>query len=82
MCFAIGTGMGVSMDASNGRAKRDVAIETIKQDLLDLQGALDGVRRQSAGALQRQVLAQPFQSIAIAFAAGFVISRIVAHKLL
>jgi ElaB/YqjD/DUF883 family membrane-anchored ribosome-binding protein len=73
--------MGVSMDASNGRSQRDVAMETIKQDLLDLQSALDGVRRQSTGALQRQILAQPFQSVAMAFAAGFVISRIVAHKL-
>ncbi|HWE71807.1 MAG TPA: hypothetical protein VG328_01495 [Stellaceae bacterium] len=70
------------MSASNGHAQRDVAIETIKQDLAELQGALNGVRRQSANALQQQIHAQPFQSMAIAFAVGFVVSRIVAHKLL
>jgi hypothetical protein len=65
--------------SSNGQ--RDVAIETIKRDLVELQDALDGVRRRSTNAVQRQILAQPFQSVAIAFAAGFVISRIFAHKL-
>ena len=73
--------MGVSMSTSNGHAQRDVAIETIKRDLVELQEALDGVRRRSTTAVQRQILAQPFQSVAIAFAAGFIISRLVAHKL-
>jgi ElaB/YqjD/DUF883 family membrane-anchored ribosome-binding protein len=69
------------MSTSNGHAQRDVAIETIKRDLVELQDALDGVRRRSTTAVQRQILAQPFQSVAIAFAAGFIISRFVAHKL-
>ncbi|HEY1504598.1 MAG TPA: hypothetical protein VGF92_09885 [Stellaceae bacterium] len=69
------------MQASNGHVQRDVAIETIKHDLAELQDALDGVRRRSTSAVQRQILAQPFQSVAIAFAAGFVVSRFLAHKL-
>jgi hypothetical protein len=69
------------MYASNGHAQRGVAIETIKRDLVELQEALDSVRRRSASVLQRQILAQPFQSIALAFAAGFVFSRYVARKL-
>jgi ElaB/YqjD/DUF883 family membrane-anchored ribosome-binding protein len=73
--------MGDIMDASNGRAQRDVAMETIKRDLVELQDALDGVRRRSTNAVQRQIHDQPFQSVAIAFVAGFVISRIFAHKL-
>lgn len=69
------------MYASNGHGRRDVAIETIKRDLVELQDALDAVRRRSSNVLQRQIHAQPFQSVAIAFAAGFVFSRYVAHKL-
>ena len=75
------SGTGVTMYASNGRAQRDVAIETIKRDLVELQDALDAVRRRSTNVLQLHILAQPFQSIAIAFAAGFIFSRYVAHKL-
>lgn len=69
------------MYASNGHGQRDIAIETIKRDLVELQDALDAVRRRSTNVVQRQILAQPFQSIAIAFAAGFVFSRYLAHKL-
>jgi ElaB/YqjD/DUF883 family membrane-anchored ribosome-binding protein len=67
--------------SSNGHAQRDVAIETIKHDLIELQDALDAVRRRSTNVVQRQILAQPFQSVAVAFAAGFVMSRFLAHKL-
>lgn len=73
--------MGVNMYASNGHGQRDVAIETIKRDLVELQDALDAVRRRSTNVVQRQILAQPFQSVAIAFAAGFVVSRYLAHRL-
>lgn len=66
---------------ANGQPQSGVAVETIKRDLAELQSALDGVRRQSTNAIQRQILDQPFQSVAIAFAAGFVISRIFARKL-
>lgn len=69
------------MYASNGHAQRDSAIETIKRDLVELQDALDSVRRRSTNVVQRQIHDQPFQSVAIAFAAGFVFSRFVAHKL-
>lgn len=69
------------MQSSNGHGQRDIAIETIKRDLVELQSALDAVRRQSTNALQRQIHAQPFQSVAIAFAAGFAASRYLAHKL-
>jgi ElaB/YqjD/DUF883 family membrane-anchored ribosome-binding protein len=65
------------MDTGNGQ----VAIETIKRDLAELQSALEGVRRQSTTAVERHIQAQPFQSMAIAFAAGFVASRLLAHKL-
>jgi len=75
------SGTGVTMYASNGHGQRDVAIETIKRDLVELQDALDAVRRQSTNVLQRQIHDQPFQSVAIAFAAGFVFSRYLAHKL-
>jgi len=68
------------MQTSNGHT-RDVAMETIKQDLSQLQTALDGVRKRSTTTVQRQILEQPFQAVAIAFAAGFVISRIFARKL-
>jgi ElaB/YqjD/DUF883 family membrane-anchored ribosome-binding protein len=68
------------MQTSNGHT-RDVAMETIKQDLSQLQTALDGVRQRSTKTIQRQILDQPFQAVAIAFAAGFVISRLVARKL-
>jgi ElaB/YqjD/DUF883 family membrane-anchored ribosome-binding protein len=67
--------------AANGHVQRDVAVDTIKRDLAELQSALDGVRRQSTSAIQRQILDQPFQSVAIAFAVGFVVSRIFARKL-
>ena len=73
--------MGDIMDASNAHGRREIEIETIKRDLVELQDALDAVRRRSTNVLQRHILAQPFQSIAIAFAAGFVFSRYVAHKL-
>lgn len=69
------------MESSNGHAQRDVAIETIKRDLVELQDALDAVRRRSANVVQRQIHDQPFQSVAIAFAAGFIVSRLFAHKL-
>lgn len=69
------------MHASNGHAQRDVAIETIKRDLVELQEALDAVRRRSTNVLQRQIHAQPFQSVGIAFAVGFIVSRYLAHKL-
>ena len=75
------SGTGVTMYSSSGNGQRDAAIETIKRDLVELQDALDGVRRQSTNVLQRQIVSQPFQSIAVAFAAGFVFSRYVAHKL-
>jgi ElaB/YqjD/DUF883 family membrane-anchored ribosome-binding protein len=68
------------MQTSNGHT-RDVAMETIKQDLSQLQTALDGVRQRSTKTIQRQILDQPFQAVAIAFAAGFVVSRIFARKL-
>ena len=67
--------------SANGHVQRDAAIETIKHDLVELQDALDAVRRRSTTTVQRQILAQPFQSVAIAFAAGFVVSRFLAHKL-
>ena len=66
------------MDAST----RDDALETIKHDLVELQSALDSVRRRSTNVIEQQILEQPFQSVAVAFAAGFIISRILAHKLL
>jgi len=66
------------MDAST----RDDALDTIKHDLVELQSALDSVRRRSTNVIERQILEQPFQSVAVAFAAGFVVSRILAHKLL
>lgn len=69
------------MYASNGHAQRAETIETIKHDLVELQEALDGVRRRSTNVLHRQITDQPFQSVAIAFAAGFVVSRYLAHKL-
>lgn len=69
------------MDASSGHTQRDVALDTIKNDLVALQRALDGVRRQSTNVIERQILDQPFQSVLVAFAAGFVFSRIMAHKL-
>ncbi len=65
------------MDAST----RDDAFATIKHDLVELQSALDSVRRRSTNVIERQILDQPFQSVAVAFAAGFVISRVLAHKL-
>jgi ElaB/YqjD/DUF883 family membrane-anchored ribosome-binding protein len=67
------------MDASSG-TRRDLAIETIKNDLVALQNALDHVRQQSTAVAERQILDQPFQSVAIAFAAGFIVSRLVAHR--
>lgn len=69
------------MLGSNGQGQRDIAIETIKRDLAELQDALDAVRRRSTNVVQRQIHDQPFQSVAIAFAAGFVFSRYLAHKL-
>jgi len=69
------------MDASNGHTQRDVAIETIKHDLAELQGALDAIRRRSTSVVERQIVDQPVQSVAVAFAAGFVVSRYLAHKL-
>ena len=69
------------MDASSGRTQREVAFDTIKSDLVALQSALDGVRRQSTNAIERQIHDQPFQSVAVAFAAGFVFSRILASRL-
>jgi ElaB/YqjD/DUF883 family membrane-anchored ribosome-binding protein len=69
------------MSIANGHAQSSVAVETIKKDLSELQSALDGVRRQSTTAIERQILSQPFQSVAVAFAAGFVVSRLFARKL-
>jgi ElaB/YqjD/DUF883 family membrane-anchored ribosome-binding protein len=72
--------MGVMMHA-NGQAQSGAAVETIKRDLAELQSALDGVRRRSTSVVQRQILDQPFQSVAIAFAVGFVFSHLLRHKL-
>ena len=69
------------MDTSDGYAQRDVALDTIKRDLVALQNALDNVRRQSTNMVERQILEQPFQSVAVAFAAGFVFSRLLASRL-
>jgi ElaB/YqjD/DUF883 family membrane-anchored ribosome-binding protein len=69
------------MDASSEHAQRDVALETIKRDLIALQNALGNVRRQSTNVVERQILEQPFQSVAVAFAAGFVFSRLLASRL-
>ncbi|HXE29631.1 MAG TPA: hypothetical protein VN656_14020 [Stellaceae bacterium] len=73
--------MGDIMDASNAHGRREIEIETIKRDLVELQDALDAVRRRSANVVQQQIHDQPFQSIALAFAAGFIVSRFLAHKL-
>lgn len=62
-------------------SERDLALDTIKQDLVQLQSALDQVRRQSANAIERQILEQPFGSVVAAFALGFVVSRLVARRL-
>jgi hypothetical protein len=67
------------MDASSG-TQRDIAIETIKSDLVALQGALEHMRQQSTAAAERKILERPFQSMAAAFAAGFILSRLVAHR--
>jgi hypothetical protein len=69
------------MDASSGHTQRDVDLETVKSDLIALQQALDGFRRRSTSIVERQILEQPFQSVLVAFAAGFVFSRFMAHKL-
>lgn len=71
--------MGIIMDALNGSG-REAALDTIKQDLLELQSALDQVRRQSANAIERQILEQPFGSVIAAFAAGFIVSRLAAWR--
>lgn len=70
-----------AMDASSMRGQREIALETIKNDLLALQNALDEVRRQSTNVVQRQIVEQPFQSITVAFAAGFVFSRLLGNRL-
>ena len=67
------------MDASSG-TQRDVALDTIKRDLTALQSALEHMRQQSVGVAKRQILDQPFGSVAIAFAAGFILSRLVGHR--
>ena len=69
------------MDTSSGFSQHNVAIETIKRDLVALQDALGSVRRQSTNAIERQIVEQPFQSVAVAFAAGFIFSRFVASRL-
>jgi ElaB/YqjD/DUF883 family membrane-anchored ribosome-binding protein len=75
------SGMGDIVDASNAHGRREIEIETIKRDLVELQDALDAVRRRSANVVQRQIHDQPFQSVALAFAAGFIVSRFLAHRL-
>jgi ElaB/YqjD/DUF883 family membrane-anchored ribosome-binding protein len=67
------------MDASSG-TQRDIALDTVKRDLLALQEALDHVRRQSANVIERQILKQPFQSVIAAFAVGFLVSRLAARR--
>ncbi|HLI22110.1 MAG TPA: hypothetical protein VKV32_13375 [Stellaceae bacterium] len=57
------------------------ALDKIKQDLVQLQSALDQVRRQSANVIERQILEQPFGSVMAAFALGFVLSRVVAKRI-
>ncbi len=69
------------MDASSVFGRGDDALDTIKRDLSDLQHALDAVRRQSTNVIERQILEQPFQSVGIAFAAGFIVSRLLGSKL-
>jgi ElaB/YqjD/DUF883 family membrane-anchored ribosome-binding protein len=69
------------MDASSDHAQRDVAIDTIKRDLVALQNALAAMRQQSTNAVERRILEQPFQSVGIAFVAGCIFSRLLAHKL-
>lgn len=62
-------------------ARRDNALETIKRDLVELQTALDGLRQQSTNVVERQIVEQPFQSLRIAFLAGFVCSRLLPSRL-
>jgi ElaB/YqjD/DUF883 family membrane-anchored ribosome-binding protein len=68
------------MDASSG-TQRDIALETIKSDLVALQSALTHIRRQSANVIERQIFDRPFRSVAAAFAIGFIASRLLAHRL-
>jgi ElaB/YqjD/DUF883 family membrane-anchored ribosome-binding protein len=67
------------MDASSG-TQRDIAIETIKSDLVALQGALEQFRQRSTTVVGRQILDRPFQSVAAAFAAGFILSQLVTRR--
>jgi ElaB/YqjD/DUF883 family membrane-anchored ribosome-binding protein len=69
------------MDVLAGSQRRDASLATIRSDLLELQNALDAIRRQSTTVIERQIVEQPFQSIGIAFAAGFVFSRLLSSRL-
>jgi len=60
---------------------RDDALETIKRDLVELQSALAGLRQQSTNVMERQIVDQPFQSLVIAFLAGFLCSRLLPSRL-
>ncbi len=54
---------------------------TIKSDVAALKRELDGVRRQSLDVVGRRIGEQPLQSMLVAFAIGFVSSRLLAHRL-
>jgi hypothetical protein len=64
------------------RTMSDIDLGTIKNDIAALQHELDGFRRQSLNSVEQYVSGQPLQSMIIAFAAGFVVSRLLRHRLL
>jgi ElaB/YqjD/DUF883 family membrane-anchored ribosome-binding protein len=67
------------MTTSNGR---DIALDTVKSDLVALQHELEAVKRRSLDVVERRVANQPVQSVLIAFAAGIICSKLFLRRFL
>jgi ElaB/YqjD/DUF883 family membrane-anchored ribosome-binding protein len=70
--------MDQNMAATHGR---DVALDTVKNDLAALQREIATVKRRSFKAVEQRVTDQPVQSMLIAFAAGLICSKLLLRRL-
>ena len=61
---------------------RDVALDTVKSDLVALQHELETVKRRSFDMVERRVTDQPIQSVLVAFAAGIICSKLFLRRFL
>jgi hypothetical protein len=70
------------MDQNMAANERDVALDTVKNDLAALQREISTVKKRSFEVVGQRVVDQPIQSMLIAFAAGLICSKLFLRRFL